>query len=320
MENIEQSIAEFRDYTDTYRKLLKNIYGFNGNEHIIYMNGGLGNQMFQFFFYHWLKSKINEPVIVDDTYFFVENIHNGLELERIFGYKMVKLSEVLPKDVFADVLKRRAAGEAVAEQLFKAGYPISLIAEYDNIPKFSGAISYFPGYNPDSKKNKGMLYYHMYNLNGHYLRELQKEGNFPKNPFPEGLDEENEKYAKKMRETESVALHVRRGDFVKLGWAFENSTYKKAVDMMNEKLENPVYFIFSDDLNYCMNHLNEMGLDNNEVVFVEGNVAPNNYKDLQLMTMCKHRIVSNSSFSYLAAMLREYDGLILNMKSERKVI
>jgi len=320
MENIEQTITEFREYTQTHRSLLKNVYGFNGNEHIIYMNGGLGNQMFQFFFYTWLKNRVNAPVIIDDTYFFVENVHNGLEIENLFGYKLVKLSEILPKPVFSDVLKRRMANEAVAEQLYKVGYPISLICEYDNAPKFSGAVSWLSGYSLYNVKNRGMLYYHMYNLNGHYLRDLQKNGEFPINPFPGELNEANTKYAEQMRLTESVALHVRRGDFVTLGWAIEDTTYNQAVKMMNQEVADPVYFIFSDDLDYCKGHLPEFGLENNEVVFVEGNVAPNNYRDLQLMTMCKHRIVNNSSFCYLAALLRERDGRILNMYPSRKVI
>ncbi|MBR3721815.1 MAG: alpha-1,2-fucosyltransferase [Selenomonadaceae bacterium] len=319
MENIEQTIKEFREYTETQRMLLKNVYGFNGNEHIIYMNGGLGNQMFQFFFYQWLSCMIDEPVIVDDTYFFVEKKHNGLEIEKLFGCKMVKLSEALPESVFAEMLNRRAAGEAVAEQLYKAGYPISVIGE-SNAPTFSGPISWIQGYHPGHMRNKGMIYYHMYNIDGNYLRDLQKIGLFPANPFSKELNGANAEYAKKIKSTESVALHIRRGDFVALGWATEDSVYKSAVKMMNEKLNNPLYFIFSDDLNYCKEHLKEFGLSKNKVVFVEGNVAPNNYLDLQLMAMCKHRIVSNSSFCYLAALLRENEGLILNMNPSRKVI
>ncbi len=319
MRNIEETVTALKSGAAAHRALLKSIYGFNGDEHIIFMNGGLGNQMFQYFFYKWLSREIKAPVIVDDTYFFVEKKHNGLELENIFGFKLVKLSDVLPKDVFSDMLERRAAGEAVPEQLYQAGYPISVIGEF-NAPEFSGAITWQPGFYPVCARNKGMLYYHMYNLDARYLKILAENGDFSGKIFPDGLDEKNLNYAKAIKSTESVALHIRRGDFVTLGWAMDIAAYNQAISVMNNHVQNPVYFIFSDDLDYCREHLAELGLENNETVFVEGNVAPNNYRDLQLMIMCKHRIVNNSSFCYLAALLREGDGLVLNMNPSREVI
>lgn len=63
-------------------------------------------------------------------------------------------------------------------------------------------------------------------------------------------------------------------------------------------------FVFSDDLTWCREHQEELGFDAFEkVTFVDGNVRERSYIDLQLMSMCKGMILSNSAFCYLAALL-----------------
>lgn len=52
---------------------------------LVYMNGGLGNQIFQYVFFRWLEVETGESCIIDDTAFFGSNVpHNGYELERLF--------------------------------------------------------------------------------------------------------------------------------------------------------------------------------------------------------------------------------------------
>ena len=45
----------------------------------------------------------------------------------------------------------------------------------------------------------------------------------------------------------SVSIHVRRGDFVSLGWCLDIAYYKKAIKLMSDKIQNPVFYVFSDD-------------------------------------------------------------------------
>ena len=157
-------------------------------------------------------------------------------------------------------------------------------------------------------------------ITGDYYKDLRTTGCIAENIFPPLKGEKNEEYAREMRGTESVALHIRRGDFVRLGWAYSLDVWALAVKAMDERVKNPVYFLFSDDLPFCREHIEELGLLNHEVVFVEGNKKPNNYIDMQLMTICKHRIVPNSSFSFCAALLRENrEGVILNLNSGREI-
>ena len=66
--------------------------------------------------------------------------------------------------------------------------------------------------------------------------------------------------------------------------------------------------LFSDDLDWCNKMSNELGLDaiNHKLIIVNGNNGENAYRDMQLMTMCHHRISDHSSFSLMAAVLCQY--------------
>ena len=313
MGDIIKDLEEARVVAGLSRKLAKNIYGFNGDERITYLNGGLGNQLCQYFFYRFLECTGKAPVIADDTFFYHKNEHNGLEIEKLFGYRMKKLSDYLPGPVFIDMVNRKVNGESVPEQIYQAGYSISVIGEA-NAPEFSGPISWMMSYFPAAAKNTGLTYYHVYAILGDYFLDLAKANAINPHPFPPLKGEQNEKYAGEIKSTESVALHIRKGDFIKMGWDAPPEVYKNAVEAVSKSVNNPTFFVFSDDLKYCKEHIEELGLMGRNAIFVEGNERPNNYIDMQLMTMCKHRIMNNSSFCLCAALFREdREGLILNL-------
>lgn len=120
--------------------------------------------------------------------------------------------------------------------------------------------------------------------------------------FPK-LDPYNLELAKLITAKESVSLHIRRGDYLTAeNSIFQNictpTYYKNAVSYMNSNVVNPYYFIFSNDIEWCKNNLN---LDN--ITFVDWNIGVNSYKDMQLMSLCKHNIIANSSFSWWGAWL-----------------
>ena len=55
---------------------------------IVYVNGGLGNQIFQYVFFRWLEVVTGESCVMDDGLFFGGSVpHNGYELEQIFGVR-----------------------------------------------------------------------------------------------------------------------------------------------------------------------------------------------------------------------------------------
>ena len=104
---------------------------------------------------------------------------------------------------------------------------------------------------------------------------------------------------------DSVSLHIRRGDYVSnpeanaVHGTCDLNYYHKAIEIIKEKIENPVFFIFSDDIEWAKENLK---IDKT-THFVDFNDASTNYEDLKLMSSCQHNIIANSSFSWWGAWL-----------------
>ena len=111
---------------------------------------------------------------------------------------------------------------------------------------------------------------------------------------------ENNVALKMIENSESVSVHVRRGDYVKnsLHGNIANKTYfLNAIEHISSRIANPVFFVFSDDVNWCRNNLSFQGKNTH---FINWNVGRDARYDLFLMSKCKHNIISNSSFSWWA--------------------
>lgn len=107
--------------------------------------------------------------------------------------------------------------------------------------------------------------------------------------------------------TNSVALHVRRGDYVSLASAagfhgtLPLSYYKRAVARVRERVDSPRFFVFSDDPDWCRTNLQ---LDETATCVVH-NPGAAAWQDLVLMSRCRHHVIANSSFSWWGAWLAD---------------
>ena len=112
-----------------------------------------------------------------------------------------------------------------------------------------------------------------------------------------------------LAEPGSVALHIRRGDYVNHPGANQVhgvtglDYYHRAMATIEERIESPRYFVFSDDLPWAKQHLHSR----HPLHFVDPHdsaPAPTrDYEDLILMAQCHHQIIANSTFSWWAAWL-----------------
>lgn len=104
-------------------------------------------------------------------------------------------------------------------------------------------------------------------------------------------------------EKNSVAVHVRRGDYVTNKLARDTlgvlpiSYYKKSMILLARKINNPIFYIFSDDIEWVKKNFD---FESFNIKFIENSKA---YEDLQCMSLCAHNIVANSSFSWWGAWL-----------------
>ena len=106
-----------------------------------------------------------------------------------------------------------------------------------------------------------------------------------------------------IKTTDSVSLHIRRGDYISIkvnSKIFQICTldyYQNAIAFIEKKIENPVFFVFSDEIEWAKENLR-----GDNFVFVTGNEPST---DLYFMSLCKHNIIANSTFSWWGAWLNQ---------------
>ncbi len=110
---------------------------------------------------------------------------------------------------------------------------------------------------------------------------------------------------------DSVSIHIRRGDYVldkktnKHHGTCELDYYKKAIEYIKDKIQSPVFFIFSDDIEWPKENIKE------ENSFFISNPEIKDYEELILMSNCNHQIIANSSFSWWGAWLNQNPNKIV---------
>jgi hypothetical protein len=116
-------------------------------------------------------------------------------------------------------------------------------------------------------------------------------------------------FAEKISAPSSVVVHVRRGDYL------TNSTFRPlckeyfrdSLAYIAERVESPKVFVFSDDLSWCKANIRFPV----PTTFVEHDNAALPHVDLSLMTLGSHFIISNSSFSWWGAWLAKHKDKIV---------
>jgi hypothetical protein len=109
-----------------------------------------------------------------------------------------------------------------------------------------------------------------------------------------------------IKDSTSIGVHIRRGDYVtniksaKYHGICSMDYYNDSFEYMSKIISNPKYFIFSDDINWAINNIKI----NYPIRFISTNMKIPHY-DLSLLSLCKHQIIANSSFSWWAAWLNK---------------
>lgn len=124
--------------------------------------------------------------------------------------------------------------------------------------------------------------------------------------FPPFLDEKNIKMKSFLETINGVAIHARRGDMLSAnGWCYKYGYFKRAVKHIKKNVENPVFIFFTNpgSIQWCKDNANIFGLNyaKDKVYFVDWNSGKESYRDMQLMSYCKHAIITNSTFGWWGA-------------------
>ena len=294
------------------------------------LSGGLANQIRHYIFVRYAERQHpGETWFFDDSYFFARQVHNGYELEKVFGLKLNLLSGYYEKDVWDKIVQNRMKGIILPQTLSDMGMPIVMFEGRLHIAQepFSGKIiipdaphlGFHPEYIDLPYEN---IYYHAEWASKKWFSAYEEE-NLSELVFPPLSDAKNLEYARLIDESYSVGIHVRRGAFLydQIGGIIPNEMYLNACKDVLASHPNAHFFIFSDELDWCRAHEKELGFDlPAHTTYVEGNTEPNNYIDMQLLSMCRG-IIRNaeSSFSQVAGWLGrnlEFDIKLKGFSSE----
>jgi len=255
--------------------------------------GGLGNQMFQYAAGRALSLQLGEPFKLDISGFLNYELHQGFELHRIFNCTGDIASEVDVRGVLGwqfSPLLRRVVSRLGLAALRRKAWLIEPHFHYWEGIKNAPSDSYIAGYWQSDK------YFFK------FATQIREDFSFRL-----AFDHINIELVKKIDGTNAVSLHVRRGDYVdnkKNASVYKQCSldyYTGAIRYIKARVDNPHFFIFSDDIQWVKSHM-EMGA---QCQYVEHNHGTESYNDMRLMSRCKHHIIANSSFSWWGAWLGE---------------
>ena len=124
--------------------------------------------------------------------------------------------------------------------------------------------------------------------------------------FPEIEDARNKAMADYLKSVDAVAIHARRGDMLgTIAWCYQHGYFRRAVRRIRSRVAHPVFVFFTDpgSIGWCKENASVFGLDfkRDTVKFVDWNQGEDSFRDMQLMGMCKHAIITLSSFGWWGA-------------------
>jgi len=256
---------------------------------IVKLMGGLGNQMFQYALGRSLAVKNSCELKIDISEYKTYKLHN-------YGLGVFNLNENFADKKECDNIKfekcsviERAARKILGKMKRKTNnYIIEKNLRFDpEILKLAGN-RYLEGYWQSEK---------YFILNKEEIRNdfvLKHE-----------MNEANTAVYKKIKSTDSVSFHIRRGDYVSdpgtnaYHGVDLKHYYEDAVKLIKKSVTNPHFFIFSDEPDWVReNFKGEF-----EFTVVDCNTGKTGYEDMRLMSACSHNIIANSSFSWWGAWL-----------------
>ena len=279
---------------------------------IIKAMGGLGNQLQQYALYRKMES-LGKEARLDVTWFRNTKVQasvaasRSLEMDRLEG---IRYQAAIPEEI-RSILGRLWEEKENAIARVKRKLHLSASPFFQESDQYHGQIfdmtdKYLVGYWACEK------YY------ADILPMLQGEIHFPIRKDTEA-GRRDEETIKCMQETESVSVHIRRGDYLEdnnralFGGICTETYYKTAIAEIRRRFPETKFFFFSDDVDYVRGHYQEEAYK-----IVDWNQGEDSLYDMMLMSHCKHHICANSTFSFWGARLNPYPHKVMIRPSIHK--
>lgn len=253
--------------------------------------GGLGNQMFQYAAGRALALRLGQPLRLDISGFTSYDLDRAFELDHVFACDV----SLATSDDLRSVLGWQYSGwmrRLLRKPLLAPVRCKRFVVE----PHFP----YWTGW----RELSGNCYLAGFWQTEKYFAEIAQtlRAEFA---FKPALSQRNAALAQLIQQVNAISLHVRRGDYVQDQRTYRThglcpiSYYQAAIRHMVGQIERPHFFIFSDDVAWVRQHLH---IDF-PCTYVDHNQSKESFNDMRLMSMCRHHILANSSFSWWGAWL-----------------
>lgn len=286
---------------------------FDKNVKICMLDNGFTNQIIYYIFSKRLEDYTGSIIYYDDLIYCFDYIMNGLEIDKI-------AKEDIGKRLFSNIFTRKLLsnfkiGDVVADKLAENGLKEMLVIANNNeelgntVTKCNKLCLCSIEHDfMDKIFNCGFYpLYFRYFIRPEWLMslrpfELSQYIEFPK------MSGKNQELEKTILNCDAVAVHIRRGDFVGLGWATDTKFYFEAISKLLKipDYPNKKYFVFSDDILWVKEHASELGfglVGDDDVIYIDHNKDDNSYLDMYLISLAKIVISSGSGFARTAALL-----------------
>lgn len=260
--------------------------------------------MFQYAAGRALSLAVEQTFLLDLGGFTNYALHNGFELDRVFAAPV----KVATAGDVRNMLGWRSPA-LVRKVLKRIQSPLLHGPRLAIEPHFN----HWSGLRTGGAKRYLMGYWQSEMYFKDYAETLRSDFNFTIH-----LDETNRNIAQRIQHSNAVSLHVRRGDYIthtpnaKILSTCSLDYYNQAIDYISKRVDSPHFFLFSDDMEWVKASLDIPF----EKTYIEHNRGADSYRDMQLMHMCRHHVIANSSFSWWGAWLNPYpDKLVVAPKT-----
>lgn len=257
---------------------------------VVKISDGLGNQLFQYALGRSIALKRNETLKLDISSFNKNYKLRDYMLEKfnIESSDLTRIEQIKYKVIYRYIRSIMNKTD-ILNPLFSNIYKDKIDYKYDkNV--FETNSNYFSGYWQD--------YRYFNDIRSKLIKELT---------LKEKLNDINQATLINIKNTNSVSIHVRRGDYLNIEGqeVCDLEYYKKSIDYIKYHVIDPTFFIFSDDMTWVKQNI----LIEN-IYYVDFN-SKNPEFDVELMKNCQHNIIANSTFSWWAAWLNNNNTKIV---------
>lgn len=263
---------------------------------ICYVMNGLGNQMFQYARAYALAKKYDAELILDTTYF-SEGNHANRKAHEVYALDRFMLDGC---KIFDHEPQKGNFKGKIQKAVNKIRFGFPRIIREENIV----------GYIEDKEAEKALaqgknVYLFGFGQAEQYFKEhsqLLREQFQLRHP----LSELASRWKDKMVESNSISIHIRRGDYLtSFGGTVNLHYYGQALDVIRDAYPDQnrwKLFVFSDDPEWCKENVRfEKPFTDIEFVPTEIDAV----ETIHLMSRCRHNVLCNSSFSWWGGWLNE---------------